>query len=159
MHANGICAGYSLISAAIVAMPRPSTMSRAWTFFLLDQVISSLPFPPFTLILTSFHFIPPESPPHVKELRTQSQQEGCLKSEFICVGAVANLHNSGCWLGVNGSSVPGGEGERLHTLELSLWVFWQVLSQGHGIGRHHLPSCGLLCAAFTHLLLQALQQV
>ena len=38
VHANGICAGYSLLSAAIVAMPHPSTMSRAWTFFLLDQV-------------------------------------------------------------------------------------------------------------------------
>ncbi|KAI9118539.1 hypothetical protein K1719_010871 [Acacia pycnantha] len=40
VHANGICAGYSLLSAAIVAMPRPSTMSRAWTFFLLDQVLT-----------------------------------------------------------------------------------------------------------------------
>ncbi|XP_054817878.1 CASP-like protein 2A2 [Prosopis cineraria] len=40
VHANGICAGYSLISAAIVAMPRPSTMSRAWTFFLLDQLLT-----------------------------------------------------------------------------------------------------------------------
>lgn len=38
VHANGICAGYSLLSAIIVAMPRPSTMSRAWTFFFLDQV-------------------------------------------------------------------------------------------------------------------------
>ncbi|XP_050220337.1 CASP-like protein 2A1 [Mercurialis annua] len=40
VHANGICAGYSLLSAIIVAMPRPSTMSRAWTFFLLDQVLT-----------------------------------------------------------------------------------------------------------------------
>jgi len=40
VHANGICAGYSLFSAVIAAMPRPSTMPRAWTFFLLDQVIS-----------------------------------------------------------------------------------------------------------------------
>lgn len=38
MHANGICAGYSLLSAIIAAMPRPSTMSQAWTFFFLDQV-------------------------------------------------------------------------------------------------------------------------
>ncbi|KAJ6724265.1 CASP-LIKE PROTEIN 2A1 [Salix viminalis] len=40
VNANGICAGYSLLSAVIVAMPRPSTMPRAWTFFLLDQVLT-----------------------------------------------------------------------------------------------------------------------
>ncbi|CAJ1960725.1 unnamed protein product [Sphenostylis stenocarpa] len=40
VHANGICAGYSLFSAVISAMPRPSTMPRAWTFFLLDQVLT-----------------------------------------------------------------------------------------------------------------------
>ncbi|XP_061347494.1 CASP-like protein 2A2 [Gastrolobium bilobum] len=40
VHANGICAGYSLLSAAIVALPRASTMPRAWTFFLLDQVLT-----------------------------------------------------------------------------------------------------------------------
>ncbi|KAF5480089.1 hypothetical protein F2P56_000859 [Juglans regia] len=40
VHANGICAGYSLLSAIIVAMPRPSTMSCAWTFFFLDQVLT-----------------------------------------------------------------------------------------------------------------------
>ncbi|XP_059661317.1 CASP-like protein 2A1 [Cornus florida] len=40
VHANGICAGYSLLSAIVVAMPRPSTMSRAWTFFLLDQLLT-----------------------------------------------------------------------------------------------------------------------
>jgi len=40
VHANGICAGYFLFSAVIAAMPRPSTMPRAWTFFLLDQVVS-----------------------------------------------------------------------------------------------------------------------
>lgn len=39
VHANGICAGYSLLSAIIVAMPRPSTIYRAWTFFFLDQVL------------------------------------------------------------------------------------------------------------------------
>lgn len=38
VHANGICAGYSLLSAVVAAVPRPSTMPRAWTFFLLDQV-------------------------------------------------------------------------------------------------------------------------
>ncbi|TKY47342.1 CASP protein 2A2 [Spatholobus suberectus] len=42
VHANGICAGYSLFSAVIAAMPRPSTMPRAWTFFLLDQVLTYL---------------------------------------------------------------------------------------------------------------------
>ncbi|KAG5223151.1 hypothetical protein OIU76_025693 [Salix suchowensis] len=40
VNANGICAGYSLLSAVIVAMPRPSTMPRAWTFFLLDQLLT-----------------------------------------------------------------------------------------------------------------------
>jgi len=28
-----------IFSAVIAAMPRPSTMPHAWTFFLLDQVI------------------------------------------------------------------------------------------------------------------------
>ncbi|OMO92692.1 hypothetical protein COLO4_17388 [Corchorus olitorius] len=40
VHANGICAGYSLLSAVIVAVPRPSTMPRAWTFFFLDQILT-----------------------------------------------------------------------------------------------------------------------
>ncbi|XP_030439596.1 CASP-like protein 2A1 [Syzygium oleosum] len=40
VHVNGICAGYSLLSAVIAAMPRPPTMSRAWTFFVLDQVLT-----------------------------------------------------------------------------------------------------------------------
>ena len=39
VHANGICAGYSLLSAAIAAMRgSSSTMPRVWTFFCLDQV-------------------------------------------------------------------------------------------------------------------------
>lgn len=42
VHANGICAGYSLLSAIVVAVPRPSTMPRAWTFFLLDQLLTYL---------------------------------------------------------------------------------------------------------------------
>ncbi|XP_011013658.1 PREDICTED: CASP-like protein 2A2 [Populus euphratica] len=40
VNANGICAGYSLLSAVIVAMPRPWTTPQAWTFFLLDQVFT-----------------------------------------------------------------------------------------------------------------------
>ncbi|XP_073060966.1 CASP-like protein 2A1 [Primulina eburnea] len=40
VHASGICAGYSLLSAVAAAMPRPSTMSWAWTFFLLDQLFT-----------------------------------------------------------------------------------------------------------------------
>ncbi|XP_047336260.1 CASP-like protein 2A1 [Impatiens glandulifera] len=42
VHANGICAGYSLLTAVVSAVPHqyPSTMSRAWTFFLLDQVLT-----------------------------------------------------------------------------------------------------------------------
>lgn len=39
VHANGVCAAYSLLSAIVSAVPRPSTMPRAWTFFLLDQVL------------------------------------------------------------------------------------------------------------------------
>ncbi|GLT33924.1 hypothetical protein SLA2020_084770 [Shorea laevis] len=42
VHANGICAGYSLLSAVIAAIPRSSTMSRAWTFFFLDQILTYL---------------------------------------------------------------------------------------------------------------------
>ncbi|KAK8706410.1 hypothetical protein V6N13_049977 [Hibiscus sabdariffa] len=34
--------GYSLLSAVIAAVPRPSTMPRAWTFFLLDQILTYL---------------------------------------------------------------------------------------------------------------------
>lgn len=40
VHANGICAGYSLLSAIVSVVPRPITMSRAWTFFLLDQILT-----------------------------------------------------------------------------------------------------------------------
>ncbi|XP_057747883.1 CASP-like protein 2A2 [Arachis stenosperma] len=42
VNVNGICAGYSLLSALfIAAMPRHySTISRAWTFFFLDQVVT-----------------------------------------------------------------------------------------------------------------------
>ncbi|PON68600.1 Casparian strip membrane protein [Parasponia andersonii] len=42
VHVNGICAGYSLLSAVIAAMPRPPKMSQAWTFFFLDQVMTYL---------------------------------------------------------------------------------------------------------------------
>ncbi|XP_019154010.1 PREDICTED: CASP-like protein 2A1 [Ipomoea nil] len=40
VHVNGICAGYSLLSAVAAAIPRPSSMPRAWTFFLLDQILT-----------------------------------------------------------------------------------------------------------------------
>ncbi|CAH9091055.1 unnamed protein product [Cuscuta epithymum] len=40
VHANGICAGYSLLSAVVAAIPRPFSMPRAWTFFLLDQLLT-----------------------------------------------------------------------------------------------------------------------
>ncbi|KZV28212.1 CASP-like protein [Dorcoceras hygrometricum] len=40
VHASGICAGYSLLSTVAAAVPRPSTMSWAWTFFLLDQLFT-----------------------------------------------------------------------------------------------------------------------
>ncbi|PNX78012.1 CASP-like protein 10-like [Trifolium pratense] len=36
VNANGICAGYSLLSAVLIAVPRPTAL-RAWTFFFLDQ--------------------------------------------------------------------------------------------------------------------------
>ena len=39
VYANGICAGYSLLSAFFTAVPRPSSLSRAWTVFFFDQVI------------------------------------------------------------------------------------------------------------------------
>ena len=38
VQASGVCAGYSFLSALVSALPRPSTMFRAWTFFVLDQV-------------------------------------------------------------------------------------------------------------------------
>ncbi|XP_009783950.1 CASP-like protein 2A1 [Nicotiana tabacum] len=40
VHANGICAAYSLLSAIVSAVPRPTTMPKAWTFFLLDQILT-----------------------------------------------------------------------------------------------------------------------
>ncbi|CAH2068563.1 unnamed protein product [Thlaspi arvense] len=40
VQANGICAGYSLLSAVVAAVPRPSSMPRAWTLFLLDQILT-----------------------------------------------------------------------------------------------------------------------
>ena len=49
VHVNGICAGYSLLSAVIAAMPRPFKMSQAWTFFFLDQVQLSAIFSTLTV--------------------------------------------------------------------------------------------------------------
>ncbi|XP_070037998.1 CASP-like protein 2A1 [Nicotiana tomentosiformis] len=40
VHANGIGAAYSLLSAIVVAVPRPTTMPKAWTFFLLEQILT-----------------------------------------------------------------------------------------------------------------------
>ncbi|KAI4366015.1 hypothetical protein MLD38_021944 [Melastoma candidum] len=40
VHVNGICAGYSLLSAVITAVPRRPAVPRAWTFFFLDQVLT-----------------------------------------------------------------------------------------------------------------------
>ncbi|KAL2476498.1 CASP-like protein 2A1 [Abeliophyllum distichum] len=42
VHASGICAGYSLLSAVVAAVPKRSTISRlrAWTFFVLDQLLT-----------------------------------------------------------------------------------------------------------------------
>ncbi|KAL6999783.1 hypothetical protein U1Q18_000939 [Sarracenia purpurea var. burkii] len=40
VNVNGICAGYSLLSAVVAAVPRPTTMSRAWAFFFLDQILT-----------------------------------------------------------------------------------------------------------------------
>ncbi|KAL3355898.1 hypothetical protein AABB24_016850 [Solanum stoloniferum] len=40
VHANGICAAYSLLSAIVAALPRPTTLPRAWTIFLLDQILT-----------------------------------------------------------------------------------------------------------------------
>ncbi|KAK1301718.1 hypothetical protein QJS10_CPB12g01387 [Acorus calamus] len=40
VYANAICAGYSLLSAFYTAMRRPATMSRAWTLFFFDQVLT-----------------------------------------------------------------------------------------------------------------------
>ncbi|GAV78678.1 DUF588 domain-containing protein [Cephalotus follicularis] len=42
VHANGICAGYSLLSAIVAVMPRSFTMPHAWTFFFLDQGLTYL---------------------------------------------------------------------------------------------------------------------
>ncbi|ERM99395.1 CASP-like protein 2A1 [Amborella trichopoda] len=40
IYANGVCAGYSLLSAFYAAVPRSSTISRAWTIFFFDQVFT-----------------------------------------------------------------------------------------------------------------------
>ncbi|GER45109.1 CASP-like protein VIT_01s0010g01870 [Striga asiatica] len=40
VHASGVCAGYSLLSAVVAAVPRPSSMLGAWAFFLLDQLLT-----------------------------------------------------------------------------------------------------------------------
>ncbi|XP_043723498.1 CASP-like protein 2A1 [Telopea speciosissima] len=40
VYANGICAGYSLLSAFYTAVPRSSTMSRAWSLFFFDQILT-----------------------------------------------------------------------------------------------------------------------
>ncbi|WOK92084.1 CASP-like protein 2A1 [Canna indica] len=40
VYSNGVCAAYSLFSAFCVAMLRPTTLSRSWTFFIFDQVLA-----------------------------------------------------------------------------------------------------------------------
>ncbi|PKU59439.1 CASP-like protein 2A1 [Dendrobium catenatum] len=40
VYMNGLCAGYSIFSAFYTAIPRPLSMSRAWTIFFLDQVVT-----------------------------------------------------------------------------------------------------------------------
>ncbi|CAL9045665.1 unnamed protein product [Musa banksii] len=40
VYANGVCAAYSLFSAFYVAVRRPMTLSRSWTLFFLDQVLT-----------------------------------------------------------------------------------------------------------------------
>ncbi|KAL0908453.1 hypothetical protein M5K25_022949 [Dendrobium thyrsiflorum] len=40
VYMNGLCAGYSIFSAFYTAIPRPLSMSRAWTLFFLDQVVT-----------------------------------------------------------------------------------------------------------------------
>ncbi|KAJ1700020.1 hypothetical protein LUZ63_008532 [Rhynchospora breviuscula] len=42
VYANAICAAYSLLSAFYTAVPRPSTLSRSWTMFFFDQVLTYL---------------------------------------------------------------------------------------------------------------------
>ncbi|KAK9142801.1 hypothetical protein Syun_012201 [Stephania yunnanensis] len=37
VYANGICAGYSFLSAFFTAVNRPSTIFQTWTFFFFDQ--------------------------------------------------------------------------------------------------------------------------
>ncbi|KAK9928358.1 hypothetical protein M0R45_025498 [Rubus argutus] len=40
VHANGICAGYSLLSAIIAAKSQSPTKYLAWTFFFIDQLLT-----------------------------------------------------------------------------------------------------------------------
>ncbi|XP_042429969.1 CASP-like protein 2A1 [Zingiber officinale] len=40
VYANGACAAYSLLSAFYFAIPRPATLARSWTVFLLDQLMT-----------------------------------------------------------------------------------------------------------------------
>lgn len=40
VYMNGLCAGYSIVSAFYTAIPRPLSMSRAWILFFLDQVVT-----------------------------------------------------------------------------------------------------------------------
>ncbi|CAM0904960.1 unnamed protein product [Alopecurus aequalis] len=49
VYANGLCAAYSLVSAFYTAVPRPTTLSRSWIVFLLDQI------PAFSLRATRLH--------------------------------------------------------------------------------------------------------
>lgn len=42
VYANAISAAYSLFSTFYTAVPRPSTLSRYWTMFFFDQVLTYL---------------------------------------------------------------------------------------------------------------------
>ena len=142
VHANGICAGYSLLSAIFTAMPRPPTMSRAWTFFLLDQVRLM-----FNVRLKL---------PHTwKSWHNNMNQIYGVSIHHVGV----DILNTGCWSGFNWGGVFGLQGRWSSHMEWCMQLLWGLLPEDHCIHLHHFCYSPLLCCAFPHLLLQTLQQV
>lgn len=89
VHASGVCAGYSLLSAVAAAVPRPSTMLWAWAFFLLDQVIHSFLF---------------------------FQMGGFPSTNTISIAA-SDVHNTNCGSDIDGGGVPGVQRRLLRHME------------------------------------------
>jgi len=78
-------------------------------------------------------------------------------NDFFPIGT--NIHNFERRSFVDGGGVPSWEWRQCNSMELCLWLFWSILSQGHSFSSYNICSTCLLCDSFHNFLLQAVQQL